>query len=473
MLVSFSDRVAPTSFAGTSGTESKLTSQRVVMLSIVSMAFFPGLIRIYSMFCPLALTGPCQLQGQAKEVPFLLFHLSISPRLRVMHHNMRPLAFVSHIPYVCTAGVATPNGKPSRKPASEKVAERNRLLRDAPHANSTYSPTAPGLKMLHEMAEEALVLFHRGSAGGRKDHHDDGDGGWRSLANPTTRDGVYRRSLFPSLWLEEEEEEQEVEQRDTCDKEMTHVEDKAGSERDGEGSSFGLMEALPQDAVLHVLSMLEAEDMARLGATGKDLRTRVMGSEATWPWLQVCLQVRGVKAKVEEAGGREGGRAAPCGWSSPPPCTEPLLFPFPSLGWTGMEPLNDHSLRRALDLLASPTRRGPFSPLSPDRPVAGGDRNGDPKTVTPDPIDDEFGGSTSDGRGLQGDGSPQGPIRGRGFGSREPGDPLHGAFPLPGECLGGRKGPTEGGKEGGTGPRGEKGPWGRPGRGRNRVGASL
>lgn len=342
------------------------------MLSVLSMAFLPGLVRIDSIFCPLALTGPCQLQGQAKEVPLLLFHLSISPRLRVMHHNMHPLAFVSHIPYVRTAGVATPNGIPLRKPASEKVAEHNRLLRDAPHANSTYSPTAPGLKMLHEMAEEAFVLFHRGSVGGRKDHHDDGDGGWRSLANPTTRDGVYRRSLFPSLWLEEEEEEQEEEQRDTCDKEMTHVEDKVGSERDGEGLSFGLMEALPQDALLHVLSMLEAEDMARLGATGKDLRTRVMGSEATWPWLQVCLQVRGVKAKVE-TGGREGGRAAPCGWRSPPPCTEPSLFPFPFLGWTGMEPLNDHSLRRALDLLASHTRFGPPSPLSPDRPMAGGD----------------------------------------------------------------------------------------------------
>jgi len=55
---------------------------------------------------------------------------------------------------------------------------------------------------------------------------------------------------------------------------------------------FGLMEVLPQDALICVLGMLDAKDMTRLAATNSSVRARVTGQEATWPWLQACLQVR-------------------------------------------------------------------------------------------------------------------------------------------------------------------------------------
>ena len=177
-------------------------------------------------------------------------------------------------------------------------------------------------------AEETFLILHGGTTacgggggeGGRR-------GGWHHPLHPDSNGGGgYRRSLYPSLWLEEADDEEEEEEGGV-------MEQEGGGGKVGSGF-FGLLEMLPQDALICVLGMLDAKEMARLAATNSSVRARVTGQEATWPWLQVCLQARmeGGRDGRRDGGGLEGRRCVFC-FSPAPSLTH--SFP-PSLLLTGM-----------------------------------------------------------------------------------------------------------------------------------------
>jgi len=236
-------------------------------------------------------------------------------------------------------------------------------------------------------AEEAFLLLHGGTTacgGGVGGGGGGGRGGWHHPLHPDSEKnenncggGIYRRSLYPSLWLDEADDEE--------DEEGMGEEEGVGGGGGGGGkarsSLFGLLEVLPQDALMCVLGMLDAKEMTRLAATNSSVRARATGEDATWPWLQVCLQV---SKEEEEEGGREEGRI----------CSAFLIFQthsftlfLPSLSpsLTGMGPPTHHPLRLPLHLFLPPY----LVPIH--RSLAPRNRDGGPQALKKDTEHDEFG----------------------------------------------------------------------------------